>query len=343
MSTTNLSNVTPSRAKALLSVAVKHGYTVCLAGPPGAAKTAVCIQAAQAAGMDHVVMHPNLDDPTTYSGQPVSYKSESGVIKADFIPYNKLAQLVRTETPLVCIIDDIGQATPAVQNAVGNLIYTRTVGRSIISDKVRFLLTTNRRQDGSGVGAFMEQLKSRCHAILEIEPDADSWVDWALGNDIDFRLIAFIRNFKDFVHKFVPSRDIRNYPCFRTLKYVSDWLKAGVEDLDIIAGAVGDEFALQFTAFLQVFADLPTFDAIVAAPDKAKLPTKPASLYAVIGLMIHNLDDHNFDLCIEYAKRFKDAARSEFLELFLADAVRKVPDVANTRAYVEAKAAIKRV
>ncbi len=67
-----------------------------------------------------------------------------------------------------CFIDDLGQATPAVQAAAMQLILARTLNGHRVSDHVVFIAATNRRTDRAGVSGILEPVKSRFATLVEL-------------------------------------------------------------------------------------------------------------------------------------------------------------------------------
>src|SRR5690606_27326440 len=90
-------------------------------------------------------------------------------------------------------LDDLGQASPMVQAAYMQLLLARRIDGHVLPDCVTFVAASNRKQDRAGVSGLLEPVKSRFTCIMEIEPDLDSWIDWALGEGLPAELIAFLQ------------------------------------------------------------------------------------------------------------------------------------------------------
>jgi intein/homing endonuclease len=191
------------------------------------------------------------------------------------------------------------------------LLLAREINGHKISDHVVFMAATNRRQDRAGVQAILEPVKSRFDAIIELETNVDDWVEWANRNDMPTSLISFLKYRPSLMHDFIPTADMVNTPSPRTVesvgKFMNDNVPAAIE-FEMFAGAAGEAFAVEFTAFLKIFRSLPDVYDIIENPTKAKA-YKPEDtngtslLYAVSGALAAVATHANFGNIIKYAER----------------------------------------
>jgi hypothetical protein len=111
---------------------------------------------------------------------------------------------------------------------------------------------------------------------------------------------------------------------------VTKGLPSAIE-FDVLAGTVGDGAAAEFIGFIKIFRSLPNPDSVLLQPDKAIVPTDPATLYAICGALARKSSDQNMGRLVTYANRLP----AEFSVLLVRDSVRHCPDVCNTRAFIE--------
>jgi hypothetical protein len=173
-----------------LVTAFKHRRQVLVKGPPGGGKSDIVSQAVQEVQADFLIEHPAVADPTDYKGMPAVLANGT----AEFLPFGDLNRLIQAQRPLVCFLDDIGQAAPAVQAALMQLLLARRVNGHKISDHIVFCGATNDTKHTAGVAGMLEPVKSRWHSIVELEVSVDDWCAWALANNMPPELIAFILN-----------------------------------------------------------------------------------------------------------------------------------------------------
>jgi hypothetical protein len=332
MSTTT--QVTPSQLTELLTAAISAQLPVLVQGAPGIGKSDLVEQAARAAGADMILSHPVVSDPTDAKGLP--WKVE-GRDAATFLPFGELEQALNATKPTVWFLDDLGQASPAVQASFMQLLLARRVNGHKLPDCVTFVAATNRRTDRAGVAGILEPVKSRFATIVELVPSLDDWCRWALDNDVPTELVAFMRFRPELLCAFEAKADLENSPVPRTWAKVGDLLKLGLSpelEYAAIAGAVGDGAAVEVTGFLRMYRELPNIDAILIDADSGPLPSKPNALYAVVTALGARASEENFGRVARYAERLIEAGSGEFAAVLVKDAMRKAPEVKETREFV---------
>jgi len=328
----------PKQLATLLTATIKATHPVLIEGAPGVGKTDIVNQATTAADADMLTVYCACSDPTDPKGMPATwyqnYQDGTGQQVADFIPFGYLQQLIHTERPLVCFLDDVGGAAPAVQLSYMNLVHARKTGDGTpISPLVTFIAATNRRQDKAGVSGMLEPFKSRFTTIVELEPDLDSWCQWALTENLPMEVISFVRFRPGLLNDFHPSADLVNSPSPRTVHNVAKLLALGLPvelEYPTIAGAAGEGFAGEFLGFLKIFRSLPSPDAVLMSPDTHPVPEDPATLFALTGALARKSSTTNFDAVTTYAARMP----AEFSVCLVKDAIAQKPELTVTKAFV---------
>lgn len=325
----------PTHLSVLLGEAFKARRPILITGAPGIGKSMLIEQAAKAAGADLILSHPAVADPTDAKGLPwVAKDGES----ATFLPFGELAAAIRALRPTVWFLDDLGQAPAAVQASFMQLLLARRVNGHLLPDCVTFVAATNRRTDRAGVSGILEPVKSRFVSIVELEANIEDWCQWAFTADIPAELISFLRFRTELLCAFTPSADLTNCPLPRTWAHVAQLLAMPLPPLVMhaaIAGAVGEGAATEFAAFRRLFQELPAIDDILAHPEKQKIPTQPATLYAVVTALGMRTTLETFPNIARYSKRLTDEGHGEFAALLLRDAVRREAGVMQTAAFVK--------
>ena len=210
--------MTPKQLDEFLRFSFVNNFPILIKGSPGIGKTDIVENATRKLGYDLLVSHPVVSDPTDYKGMPFVIK-QNGRDEAHFLPFGELTQLIDTKVPLVYFLDDLGQATPAVQSAVMQLLLARRINGHKISDNVRFVAATNGRADKANVSGILEPVKSRFSSIVELQISKEDWVEWALLHDMPHQLISFIEFKPEMLHQFKATADIENTPCPRRASY----------------------------------------------------------------------------------------------------------------------------
>lgn len=314
---------------AALTVALQQGFNVLVKSAPGHAKSDIIAQTVASLGWDLLICHPVVSEPTDFKGLP-------GIVagKADFLPYGNLRAMMEATKPLVVFLDDLGQAAPSVQAACMQLLLAREIDGKKLSKHVRFVAATNSRKDGAGVNGLLTPLLSRFALIAELELDAQAWRAWALANGMPVELVAFIGFKPDRLSTFTASREIENFACPRTIANLGRWLKAGVTDLDVWKGAVGEAFAIEFAAFHRTYLKLAGWPSeVVLNPAGARLPlpSEPDVMFALCGALAHNATRKNFASIAQYGARLP----KEFQTVLMRDTVIRHPDLTQSKEYAD--------
>jgi len=322
------------RPKLLLETikfAIKHQLPLLIKGAPGVGKSDIIAQASQATKTELIISHPVVSDPTDYKGLPFPVKGKE---EAKFLPFGDLLKLIKATKPTVFFLDDLGQAAHSVAAACMQLLLARRINGHKVADCVTFLAATNRRQDKAGVMGILEPVKSRFAAIVELEINIDNWVNWAIENSMPVELIAFIRYRPNLLHDFKPTADIINTPNPRTVAYVGKMMNAGLSadiQYEMISGAAGEGFAAEFIGFLNTWKSLPDIEQLIQHPETTKVPAEPSLLFAICGALIQKANIKNIAMIMKYMIQMP----AEFQVLFLKDAIKKKPALAETTAFLD--------
>ncbi|MPW11773.1 ATP-binding protein, partial [Paraburkholderia sp. CNPSo 3155] len=199
--------VSASQLRELLITYIPARLPVLVTGAPGIGKSDIVAQAAQETGHDLLISHPVVEDPTDSKGLPFP----DGNV-ARFLPFGDLERALRATTPLLWFLDDLGQASPAVQAAKMQLLLARRIGEHALPDCVTFVAATNRRNDNAGVSGILDPVISRFATVVELEPSIADWTDWAARTGVPAELIAFLRFRPDLLSVKKTARDIENAP-----------------------------------------------------------------------------------------------------------------------------------
>jgi hypothetical protein len=138
--------------------------------------------------------------------------------------------------------------------------------------------------------------------------DLEDWSKWAIANDIEPVVIAFIRFRPELLHQF--SRTEKAYPTPRSWSFVSRIVKKspGIPAVEhaLFSGAVGVGAASEFSAFIRLYRQMPSLDGILLNPDSALVPDEPSALYAVSAGLARRANAGNIARVMQYAERMPE-------------------------------------
>lgn len=289
----------------ILPVALQNNMNIMLVGQPGCGKSEVLIDIVQnVMKWDIMILHPVVSNPVDFKGLPVS-GTINGELVADFIPYGDLNKMMKAEKELVVMLDDLGQAPASVQACVMQLVLAREVNGKKISDHVRFIAATNDKSHNAGVSGLITPLLSRFAGIFNIEVDAESWIGWAMNNNMPNELISYIKTKNSALSNFNNNKAIENFACPRTIANLGKWINNGIVNYEVWKGAVGESFAVEFMAYYKICQSIAKLPAeIIKTPMLAQIPDKPDVLYFILTALANKAkDEETFKQVLIYLAR----------------------------------------
>jgi hypothetical protein len=149
----------------------------------------------------------------------------------------------------------------------------------------------------------------------EVEVHLDDWVHWAHSEDIDPRVIAFLRFRPDLLFSFDPAHTPIAFPSPRSWEFAHRALQKFADHPELLTGAltacVGQAAGIECAAFIDSLDRLPDLDAICAGQE-VPVPTEIDLQYAVAAalagraLRARNEPNANeiWGNILDYAQRF---------------------------------------
>lgn len=316
----------PSQLSGAIETLYKANRPCLVQASPGVGKSSIIRQTAARMGVAFHDIRAVLLDPVDLRGLPWVEKLGDGKAKANWA----IPSFLPDKGPAIVLIDEINSAPALVQAALYQLILDRSIGEYTLPDDVYVCGAGNKDTDGAVTTRMGTALRSR-FIQLEMEPDLEDWTAHAAEADFDPSVIAFVRFRPNLLHKF--EKDQKAFPCPRTWEFVSDVMKTGADRMiehALIEGSVGAGAAVEFNAFLKLYRDLPSMDAIIMNPEKAKVPTEPATLYAVAMALALKATPDNFERVLKYMER----CPTEYNVLSVKTALNKTAALDKTKAFV---------
>lgn len=255
---------------------------------------------------------------------------ENGIRITKFAP-NARFQL-QSDKPVIVMLDEIGKAMKAVKNVLLTLMLEHRIGDMTLPKGSIVFGTTNLSSDGVGDSLEAHARNRVCfvtvrkpHAGFNADGtvDEDSWGLWALDNDIDPVVLAWVRANPHCLESYTDPAQRENGLIFqptrpeqiafvspRSLHKASNIVKKrGVLGADLtqnlLAGTIGQQAAAEMQAFIMVVDKLPTWEAIVQDPKNAKVPSDMdvVAKCLIVLSALTRVDDKSIDAWIDYAER----------------------------------------
>lgn len=296
-------------------------------GAPGGGKSACARDVVASLGIENVVeFTASLRDPVDVLGTP----NNSGEYTR-WVPPEEFYRLREGTGRSALILEELSDAPIPMQNALCGVIYDRRAGQlQLERDNLFIIATGNRTEDKSGANRITSKLANRTRRF-DFNENIDDWTEWALDNDVEPVLIQFLRFRPGLLSDFDPNRFANPTPrAWERVNFIPASLP-GELFFDNVAGEVGEGAAAEYTGFRRIYESLPDIDSVLLDPERAEVPTDPATLYALTGALARKSTKDNFDRVSKYLNRLAP----EFNVMTIKDAIKLQPTIKHSRSFIE--------
>jgi hypothetical protein len=188
----------------------------------------------------------------------------------------------------ILFLDEITSAPPAVSAAAYQLILDRRLGEYEVPDRWAIFAAGNRQGD-RGVTYSMPAPLANRFSHFEVDTHLDDWVAWAYSNEIDERVIAFLRFRPELLFDFDPAHNPVAFPSPRSWEFAHRALQKFHDDPQLLQGAlqacVGPAAGIELNAFVNSIDQMPDLDAICRG-ESVPVPTEIDLQYAVAAALV---------------------------------------------------------
>lgn len=255
-----------------VELVLSTGEVPLVVGESGIGKTALAKKLAKDKGWTLVTIDGNLLKEGEIGGLPTveSYESidangnkieKKTTIYAIHNKLRKIDEEINNGRSVLLFIDEINRCEHTVQQELMNLILNREINGYKLPEKVKILAAMNPSSKyGSDFDyqvVDMDAAQENRFVWLNMDPDHNGWIKWAIGAGIETKVIEFISTFPEYLHK-INDEDVRATP--RSYERVSKTYKMYKEQQDtiprsvfvnVIKGNVGKVIAEEFVSFVE--------------------------------------------------------------------------------------------
>ncbi|GAA0091472.1 ATP-binding protein [Paraclostridium bifermentans] len=255
-----------------VNLVLATGEVPLVVGESGIGKTALAKKIAKENDWSLIVIDGNLLKEGEIGGLPtvesyVVLNSDGENIEKKttiYAVHNKLReideQIAKGRTVLL-FIDEINRCEHTVQQELMNLILNREINGYKLDDEVKILAAMNPSSKyGSDFDyqvVDMDAAQENRFVWLNMEADHTQWINWAIREGIEDKVIEFISTFPEYLHK-INDEDVRATPrsyervskSYTIFKEQKDLIPRSVF-LNVIKGNVGKVIAEEFISFIE--------------------------------------------------------------------------------------------
>ena len=230
---------------------------------------------------------------------------------------------VHTGEPVVVMLDEFTKGAEPVKNMLHPMLEKanpRLGDISLNKDLFIVFLTGNLSTDGVGDN-LKAHSRNRLVPVTISKPDADQWIEWAIGKGIEAEVIAWVSRFPQVLASYTdggqndnpyiynPKRNQNAFVSPRSLETASNIVRTRKQNdpdavIAALTGAIGESGARDMQAYIEFADQLPTWEATVTKPDTAPVPTSPGACAIVVFGAISRVDKQTITPFMQYLERF---------------------------------------
>ena len=287
-----------------------HHTPVMLWGPPGVGKSQIVAQIGARHAAPVIDIRLSQMEPSDLRGIPFRSNQQVEWAVPAILPDSE-----RHGPKGILFLDEITSAPPSVSAAAYQLILDRKLGEYEVPPGWAIFAAGNRQGDRGVTYTRPAPLANRL-SHFEVETNLDDWVLWAYSNDIDERVIAFLRFRPELLFDFDPAHNPVAFPSPRSWEFAHRSLQKFGDQPALLQGTmqacVGPAAGIELHAFVNSLDKMPDLDSIiegkeVPTPDEIDLQYAVAA--ALVGRAIKARDNPDAQRIIGnilvYAGRFK--------------------------------------
>ena len=243
---------------------------------------------------------------------------------------------LHTGRPAIVMLDELTKANHSVKNALLTLLQERRIGDSYLHPGSIVFATGN--LDNDGVGDSLQAHARNRMCIIDIaKPDHTEWAGWAMGNDINPLVVAFVMQYPQTLASYTDAGAGNDNPYIynpkmhqagafvtpRSLEQASHILdqRASIgheATIAMLAGVIGAAAALDMSAFIDIADTLPSWFSITSTPHSAVVPDSPMARAILVYSAVSKITAANLASWMIYCQRLD----LEFQAIFASQVLR---------------------
>lgn len=298
-------------------------------GDPGSGKTAIPQIAAAELDIDYsqtIVAQYDAGEMVGlgFPSQKIT-EDENGKQIVEDIMVRLRPEYLPTKKVGIWNLDELPQAFLAQQNVCSQIVNQYKVGNHVIPRGTTIVATGNKPENRAGTTVMPTHLKDRL-TFINVEPDADEWLEFAQQKGVDFRVRTYINEFRGNLHVFDPKAD--GNPTPRSWEKTSNILSLNVPPKvrkQLVEGQIGVKYGEKFETWLRVESKMPKFADLLRDPKSVPTfddPKDSSVLYMFLANCADRADDKTVEAIITYVKRLKHA---DMMAWWLKDTMNQHP------------------
>ena len=287
-----------------------------LEGEPGIGKSSLLESIANGMGYDYAYIDvPNMD-----LGDIAMPVIDHDTKTTKYYPNARFK--IHEGKPLVIMLDEFTKGADPVKNMLHPMLEKANprLGDIPIPKETIVFLTGNLSTDGVG-DSLKAHSRNRLVPVRIRKPDADEWIEWAMGKNIEPEVIAWVNRFPhvlasytdggsgDNPYIYSPKSNQKAFVSPRSLETASNIVRTRKDNdpdtvISALTGCIGEAGARDMQAYIEFSDQLPTWEATIANPKTTQIPTSAGACAIVVFGAIARMTKESITPFMEYLQRF---------------------------------------
>jgi len=231
--------------------------------------------------------------------------------------------------PVIIMLDEFTKGAEPIKNMLHPLleITNPRLGDVPIDEDSIVFLTGNLLTDGVGDN-MKAHTRNRIVEIVVRKPSSDEWLEWAVNNDQDPSVMAWVRQFPhalasytdgdtDNPYIYNPRKQQTAYVSPRSLAIASNIVRQRDKNdtdavISALKGAIGEAAARDMEAFIAYQDQLPSWDSIIESPTTATVPSSAGACAVLVFGAISKVERQTMAAFMKYISRFDSEWQAAF-------------------------------
>jgi len=224
--------------------------------------------------------------------------------------------------PVIIMLDEFTKGADPVKNMLHPMLEKANprLGDIPLSDNTIVFLTGNLTTDGVG-DSLKAHSRNRLVPVTICKPDAEQWIEWAIGKGIEPEVIAWVNRFPHVLASYTdaaqgdnpyiynPRKSQHAFVSPRSLETASNIVRTRKQNdpdsvIAALTGAIGESGARDMQAYIEFSDQLPTWEATIKEPKTTVVPTSPGACAIVVFGAIARITKETIAPFMEYLSRF---------------------------------------
>jgi hypothetical protein len=230
---------------------------------------------------------------------------------------------VHTGKPVITMLDEFTKGAEPIKNMLHPLLEVANprLGDISVHPESIVFLTGNLGSDGVG-DTLKAHSRNRIIPLTVRKPDSDEWLEWAINNNIEPEVMAWVRQFpqamasytdpaqSDNPYIYNPKKVQTAFVSPRSLERASNIVRVRKQiDTDTLicamTGALGEAGSRDMQAFIEYSDQLPTWESTIQDPKTAKIPESAGACAIVVFGAIAKITKDTIAPFMTYLERFE--------------------------------------